>query len=75
MSQYKILISGCGDAGGNVANVAVADGRGTVVGLADPQPGQLDRLHALYPDAVTGSDYAPILKETRPDVVVVLAAM
>ena len=32
MKRYKLLISGCGSAGRNVARVAAADGRGEIVG-------------------------------------------
>ncbi|MEM7531787.1 MAG: Gfo/Idh/MocA family oxidoreductase [Chloroflexota bacterium] len=71
MSNYKILISGCGGAGRNVAKVAAADGRGEIVGLVDPQQAQLERMQALYPGAITGDNYAMLLRETQPDVVVV----
>ncbi|MEM7134485.1 MAG: Gfo/Idh/MocA family oxidoreductase [Chloroflexota bacterium] len=71
MTQYKILISGCGGAGRNVALVASDDGRGEIVGLVDPQQIQLDRMKETYPDVATGHDFALLLKETQPDVVVV----
>lgn len=71
MKRYKFLISGCGGAGRSVAKVAVADGRGEIVGLADPQQAQLDREQELYPDAVSGREYAQLLRETQPDVAVI----
>ena len=71
MNPYKILISGCGGAGRSVARVAMTDGRGKIVGLADPQQLQRDRMKKQYSEAVSGSDYAQILRETQPDVVVV----
>ena len=71
MKRYKFLISGCGSAGRHVAQVAAADGRGEIVGLVDPQPAQLDIMQAQYPDASTGHEYARLLRETQPDVVVV----
>ena len=71
MKRYKFLISGCGSAGRNVAQVAAADGRGEIVGLVDPQPAQLDIMREQYPDASTGHEYDQLLQETQPDVVVV----
>lgn len=70
-NRYKILISGCGSAGRNVAKVATTDGRGEIVGLVDPQQSQLDRMQAYYPEATAGADYAHLLQVTQPDVVVV----
>ena len=71
MNRYKMLISGCGSAGRNVAQVASADGRGDIVGLVDPQQAQLDRMSEMFPNATVGHNYAQILQETQPDVVVV----
>ena len=71
MSKYKFLISGGGSAGRSVAQVAVADGRGEIAGVVDPQQSMLDRMKDLYPQAALGSGYAQLLRETQPDVVVV----
>ncbi|MEM7344929.1 MAG: Gfo/Idh/MocA family oxidoreductase [Chloroflexota bacterium] len=71
MSQFNILISGCGGAGRHVAQVAAADGRGVIIGLSDPQQAQMDRMKEAYPEAASGADYSQLLKETSPDVVVV----
>ena len=66
MSKYRFLISGGGGAGRSVAQVAAADGRGEIAGVVDPQQAQLDRMKKLYPQTVTGSDYAQLLRETQP---------
>jgi predicted dehydrogenase len=71
MNRYKMLISGCGSAGRHVAQVAAADGRGKIVGLADPQQAQLDKMGEEFPDAIAGHNYAQVLRQTQPDVVVV----
>ncbi|MDP6038350.1 MAG: Gfo/Idh/MocA family oxidoreductase [Candidatus Latescibacteria bacterium] len=71
MNCYKMLISGCGSAGRNVAQVAAANGRGEIVGLVDPQQAQLDRMGEKFPDAIAGHNYTQILQETQPDVVIV----
>lgn len=70
MNQVKILICGCGEAGLNVAQAAVADGRGKIVGLFDPQSEKLHKAREQYPDALSSSDsYEHLLKQTRPDAV------
>ena len=51
----RLLISGCGGAGFNVAEVAAKDGRGEIVGLVDPSERRLEMLSGIYPGAVTGS--------------------
>jgi UDP-N-acetylglucosamine 3-dehydrogenase len=71
MNCYKFLISGCGSAGRNVAKVVVADGRGEIVGLADPQPAQLNKMQEQYPSATIGHEYTRLLRAAAPDVVVV----
>ena len=71
MDNFKIVICGSGSAGRHVAKVATTDGRGTVVGLFEPAAAQLSKAQAQFPDAVTGNDYENLLKETRPDAVVV----
>ncbi len=53
MKPYKFLISGCGSAGRNVAQVAAADGRGEIVGLVDPQQAQLDIMQGQFSRYVT----------------------
>lgn len=71
MPSYSFLIAGCGSAGRSVAHVAAQDGRGQIAALVDPQNHQLEKLAALYPDATISPNYTSLLKETRPDVVVV----
>ncbi len=71
MSKYRFLISGGGSAGRSVAQVAAADGRGEIAGVVDPQESMLNRMEGLYPQAALGVDYAQLLRETQPDVVVV----
>ena len=71
MAPFTLLIAGCGSAGRSVAHVAARDGRGQIAALVDPRPHQLEKQLELYPDAATGADYAALLKETQPDVVVV----
>ena len=71
MGKYRFLISGGGSAGRSVAQVAATDGRGEIVGVVDPQLSMLDRMKGQYPETSTGSEYALLLRETLPDVVVV----
>ena len=71
MSPYTFLIAGCGSAGRSVAQVATQDGRGQITALVDPQPRQLEKQREHYPAAITGTDFAVLLKETQPDVVVI----
>jgi predicted dehydrogenase len=71
MSPYTFLIAGCGSAGRAVAQVATQDGRGQITALVDPQLRQLEKQLAHYPAAITGTDFAVLLKETQPDVVVI----
>lgn len=54
-----------------MARVAAADGRGAVVGLADPQEAQLDKALEHFPEAATSHDFAQLLRETEPDAVVI----
>lgn len=71
MSNHKIVIAGFGGAGQCVADVATADGRGSIVGAFDPAARGIDKARELYPDAVAGDDYEAILKKTKPDAVVI----
>ena len=71
MDNYEILICGSGSAGLHVARVATTDGRGKIVGLFDPVSAQLSKASEQFPDAVAGDDYEHLLKEIRPDAVVV----
>ena len=47
------------------------DGRGAIVGLVDPQGAQIEESLSQFPAAIAGADYAAILRETAPDIVVV----
>jgi predicted dehydrogenase len=69
--DIKFLIAGCGSAGRSVARVLAQDGRVQIAALVDPQPHQLEKQQALYPDAATGSNFAELLDATQPDAVVV----
>jgi len=71
MNNFKTLICGCGGAGLRVAQVVTTDGRGTIVGLFDPQSEQIGKMQEQYPDAIAGDHYERLLKQTQPDVVVV----
>ncbi len=71
MAAFRLLVCGAGSASLHVAQVAAADGRGETVGFFDPVPRALERAQAALPEAVGGDDYEALLKQTRPDVVVV----
>jgi len=69
--NFRLLICGSGIAGRTVAQVAVNDGRASIVGLFDAVPSQLEKAQMLFPDAITSTIYEQILEQTRPDAVVV----
>lgn len=69
--MYRFLISGCGGAGRFVAQVAHADGRGTIAGLADPSSTAVNGLRETYPKAQAGQDFFSVLNQVKPDVAVI----
>ena len=71
MSKLRFLITGCGSAGKFVAEVAEADGRGTIAGLSDPLPAALDTFQSIFSTAEVDGDYYALLERIKPDVVVV----
>jgi len=71
MALFRMLICGSGRAGLEVGRLAAADGRGEVVGLFDPDPGQLKLAGEEFPNAVAGNDYPALLAKLNPEVVVV----
>ena len=71
MSTYRFLLSGCGDAGLCVAEVAAKDGRGEIAALFDPRAEAVEQTQELYPNAVAGDDYVKLIQDTKPDVVVI----
>ena len=71
MSKYRFLISGCGDAGLCVAEAAAHDGRGQIAGAFDPREKAIKTTLEAYPGAVPGNDYQQLVKQTKPDVVVI----
>jgi hypothetical protein len=71
MALFRMLICGSGRAGLEVGRLASADGRGEVVGLFDPHPGQLKLAREEFPHAVAGCDYPALLAKLNPAVVVV----
>lgn len=68
---YRVLVSGAGGAGRQVAQCMAADGRGQPVAFFEPVPGQHEKVSAQFPEAAVGDDYAALLDAAQPDVVVV----
>jgi predicted dehydrogenase len=72
MSKVDLLICGAGSAGLHCGMVAEEDGRGQVVGLFEPVPGQMEKARAKFPNAAASADdYERLLGETKPDAVVI----
>jgi predicted dehydrogenase len=71
MSKYRLLLTGCGDAGLCAVEVAEKEGRGKLAAIFDPREAAIKKTLSLYPNAVPGNDYVQLLKDTKPDAVII----
>jgi predicted dehydrogenase len=71
MSKYRLLLTGCGSAGLCAVGVAEEAGRGKLAAIFDPREAAIKETLSLYPDAIPGDDYVQLLKDTKPDAVII----
>ena len=70
MAKHRALIIGPGGAGTAVMNEMEADGRAEPIAFVETREERIKELKEKYPDAVIGTDFAKVLAESKPDVVV-----
>ena len=70
MGKYRALIIGTGSAGTHVMNEMKGDGRAEPVAFVETRMERIEQLEREYPDAIIGTDYAEVLRDSAPDVVV-----
>ncbi|HDZ22175.1 hypothetical protein LCGC14_0367940 [marine sediment metagenome] len=70
MAKHRALIIGPGGAGTAVMDNMEADGRAELVAFVETREERIRELKEKYPDAVIGTDYAKVLAEAKPDIVV-----
>jgi len=70
MAKHRALIIGPGGAGTAVMNEMKTDGRAEPIAFVETRKERIKELKEEYPDAVIGTNYAKVLAEAKPDVVV-----
>jgi predicted dehydrogenase len=70
MAKYRALIIGLGGAGTAVMNEIKKDGRAEPVAFVETQKERIEQLIKEYPNAIIGTDYVKVLRDSAPDVVV-----
>jgi predicted dehydrogenase len=74
--RYRTALVGCGWWGGNIVREAIASGSCQIVGVADPDPNQIDAAFKAQPALAAFapkrfSDFRELLDETKPEIVIV----